>query len=133
MIADAYERAGLEAEKGSTNWPHRPLRVDIVAARCKIHHHAVDLYYRTYFPRKPGIKGKPRRGAPQLPLEYLHQVLTLSKKGLNPAQIASKLGQSDPKAKGRIVKQIVIAEKRYAEIVANIRALGAKQEARSRS
>ncbi len=125
-----FSKAGSE-ERSAEAGLHRPLRVDAVAFRTKIHHRAVDLYYQTYFPRKAGMEGKPRRGASNLSLDYLHQVLTLSREGMNPAQIATKMGQLDPKAKGRIAKQIRIAEKRYGEIVANIQALGHRQRERN--
>jgi hypothetical protein len=123
-------QAGFLDAPDSRSALHQPLRFDVVAFWTKIHHRAVDLYYQTYYPRKAGMEGKPRRGASRLSLEYLDQLLTLRKKGLNPAQIASKLGHSGPKARGRIAKQIAIAEKRYAELVERVRARAAAQESR---
>jgi hypothetical protein len=123
----------MDKTKTATVRPSRPLRIDVVAARQKIHHYAVDLFYRTYFPRKAGMEGQPRRGATGLPLEYLDQVLKLSREGKNPAQIATLLGQVGPGAAGRISKQIRLAEKRWAEMLANIRRLGAIQQARLRA
>jgi hypothetical protein len=130
-LKEVFSKAGVLEGRAGKAGLHRPLPIDVVAFRTKVHHRAVDLYYQTYFPRKAGMEGKPRRGRSRLPLEYLDQLLTLHKKGLNPAQIASTLGESGLKAKGRIAKQIRIAEKRYAELVANVQALGRRQQERN--
>lgn len=89
------------------------LRFDSAAYRREAHHYAVDLFYRTYFPRK--------RGAPPLPTAYLDRILQLRFKGLNYVSIAEKLGQP----KDRMKKQVEAAEKRWREAVARIE--GVKQ------
>ena len=115
-----------DSKKNSPAHPRLPLRTDTVAFRRKIHHYAVDLYYNTYF-RRTGKERKHGRGAPPLPDEYLDQILRRARKGMNPAQIAHELGQSDPGAKDRIRKQIGTAVKRYSDAAENIRRLGAAQ------
>jgi hypothetical protein len=130
-LEDVASRIVLLDQPHPESAPHRPLRVDVVAIRTKLHHKAVDLYYQTYFPRKAGMEAKPRRGASTLSFDYLYEVLTLSRKGMNPAQIATKMGQLDPKAKGRIAKQIRIAEKRYGEILSKIQAQIRRQQSRN--
>jgi hypothetical protein len=122
-----------EKDRGLTARPRLAVRIDIVALRCKVHHFAVDLFYKTYFPRRSGTEGKSRRGAPPLSTEYLGHVLMLSDRGLKPFEIAGKLGQSDPRGKDRVRKQIAAAKKRYLEIVSNIRKLGAAQSRRNAS
>jgi hypothetical protein len=120
----AFEKAGgLEGNAGSASPSLPALRIDVVAIRRKVHHCAVDLFYNTYFPRKAGTEGKPRRGAPSLSDEYLDQILQLCRKGLNYAQIADRLGEP----KDRIRKRIEIAERRYREAVERVRELGAAQ------
>jgi hypothetical protein len=96
----------------------------------KMHHHAVDLYYDTYFSRGAGLEGKPRRGAPPIPDRYLDEILRMTRKGMNLEKIADKLGQLGPKGKDRVRKQRALAVKRYTEIVESIRRLGAAQQAR---
>jgi hypothetical protein len=105
----------------------RPIRIDVVASLQKIHHYAVDVYYKTYFPRRGGMEGKPRRGAPRLSMEYLERIRQLSRQGRNAAQIARELGQSDPGAVDRISKQIELADRRWAEIVADYQRRGQAQ------
>ena len=85
-------------------------RFDDVAMTCEAHHYAVDLFYKYYFPRTPASTGKARRGAPPLPREYLDRILQLRRQGLNPAQIASRLGQPTD----RMRHQVKIAERRLA-------------------
>ena len=114
-----------EAGKDSAHAPHPPLRLDAVAFRRKIHRRAVDMYYNTYFPRKPDAAGKPRRGGSRLSDEHLDLVLSLAKQGLTLREIAKRLGYSDAKfgspAKDRVRKQIDIAVRRWNEIVTSIR------------
>jgi hypothetical protein len=104
------EERRSEAKKDPTPG-HRYFRFDHIAFRREAHHYAVDLFYKTYYPRS---------GAPQLSIEYLGAVLELRRKGLNDPQIAERLGQSTD----TIRKQVRIAEKRYREIVSSIRELG---------
>ena len=104
------EECQSDAKKDPTPSRHY-FRFDQVAFRREAHHYAVDLFYKTYYPRS---------GAPQLSIEYLNDVLELKRKGLNDPQIAERLGQSTD----TIRKQVQIAEKRYREIVSSIRELG---------
>jgi hypothetical protein len=124
-LQEFFDRS-VEPEIGATR-VGRPPRIDVVAARQKIHLYAVNVYYRTYFPRKAGMEGKQRRGAPRLSEEYLERIRQLSKKGWNPAQIATELGQSDPGAVDRISKQMEIADERWSEIVADFQRRGQDQ------
>jgi hypothetical protein len=99
------------------------LRFDDIAMTREAHHYAVDLFYKYFFPHKPGSQGKPRRGAPPLSTEYLDRILQLRRKGLNYVKIAEVLGQP----KDRMRKQVQIAEKRYREAAIRVRELGAAQ------
>jgi hypothetical protein len=125
--------SGSEAQPDSSSRPGQPFRFDETAFTREAHHYAVDLFYRTYFPREAGGERKSRKGAPQLSIEYLDRVLKLSDEGLEPHEIAERLGQSDPQARDRIRKQILAGRKRYIEIVHNIRKLGAAQRKRLRA
>jgi hypothetical protein len=110
-VSRRFEEEGQSEARKDPTPGRRYFRFDQVAFRREAHHYAVDLFYRTYYPRS---------GAPQLPIEYLNDVLELKRKGLNDPQIAERLGQSTD----TIRKQVRIAEKRYREIVSSIRELG---------
>jgi hypothetical protein len=105
---DMLQRVETEtvAEASPHARPTRVFRFDDSAFAREAHHYAVDLFYRTYFPRG-GIQ---RKGAPALPKDYLQWILQLKREGMNPAEIAKKLGQP----KDRMRKQVEIAEKRFA-------------------
>jgi hypothetical protein len=102
-----FEKDRRSETKKNPTAGHRYFRFDHVAFRREAHHYAVDLFYKTYYPRS---------GAPRLSIEYLGTVLELRRKGLNDPQIAERLGQSTD----TIRKQIRIAKKRYREIVSSI-------------
>jgi hypothetical protein len=105
---DALHRVETEtvAEASPHARPTQVFRFDDSAFAREAHHYAVDLFYRTYFPRSP--EGKSRKGAPQLPTEYLDRILQLKRLGMNYVEIAKKLGQP----KDRMRHQVKIAEKR---------------------
>jgi hypothetical protein len=53
-----------DPEKSSTATHRLPSRVDMASFSRTIHHYAVDLYYDTYFPRRPGWKVNPEGALP---------------------------------------------------------------------
>jgi hypothetical protein len=95
-------------------------RFDDIAMTREAHHYAVGLFYKYYFPRTVESKGKSRRGAPTLPMEHLDEILTLRRKGLNPAQIGKILGQPTDRMRHRVK----IAEKVWREAIERVRKLG---------
>jgi hypothetical protein len=109
---------GKEANKDPDGEPGLIFRFDEPAFTCEAHHYAVDLFYRTYFPRG----GTQRRGAPRLPTEYTDRIVRLKRQGMNYAQIAAMLGQP----KDRMRKQVKAAEKRWQEAVCRIEELKKK-------
>jgi hypothetical protein len=112
-VLDRSESA--DSSEPTSNPIGRPtFRFDEVAMTREAHHYAVDLFYN--FPRKPGSQGKPRRGAPPLPMEYLDRILQLRRKGIKPFKIAEILGQP----KDRMRKQIEIAERTWRQALEGI-------------
>jgi hypothetical protein len=101
-------------------------RFDKIAFRCLVHHYAVDIYYRLQRPSRT----KGRRGAPPLTDEYLDRILRLTKERKSHKEIATEVGLTGPRAKDRIRHQIKIAVKRWNDVTARIRELGAKQVAK---
>lgn len=97
-------------------------RLDTAALRRDAHHYAVDLFYRSYYPR---------RGAPPLSLGYLDSLLNLKAQGLNNQQIAKKLGakteEEVKKGADRIRKELDAVKERHAKMVNEIRKLASCQ------
>jgi hypothetical protein len=85
-------------------------RTNIIGHSQKLHHYAVDLFYRTY--------SEATIGAPPISNEYLILLVELRNKGLSHGKIAKELGMpTSPqnelrKSSDRIRKQLDIAEKR---------------------
>jgi hypothetical protein len=113
-LKSAFDR--IESTASSESTSKQVFRIDDIALAREAHHYAVDLFYKYYFPRKPGSQGKPRRGAPPLPLEYLDQILQLRRKGLKDFEIADKVGQP----KDRVRKQLEIAERTWRQALEGI-------------
>ena len=111
VFAFVFKAEQRDENKASTSFP----RFDGVAFSRDAHHYAVDLFYKTYHKRT---------GAPPLRADYLNLLLKLDADGMNPAQIASKLGHK-PDA---IRKQLTLAKKRVS-LAENIQELGTQARA----
>jgi hypothetical protein len=125
VFSDVFRRInaenGPEAKKDPGAQPRPIFRFDESAFTREAHHYAVDLFYRTYFPRR-SVEGKSRRGAPSLPTDYVDRILQLMRRGLGYAEIAKNLGQP----KDRMRKQVKAAEKRWSEALGRIEELKRK-------
>jgi hypothetical protein len=107
LLRDWVSRDASEASK-ATSRPATLVRFDSDAFSREAHHYAVDLFYKTYFPRG--------RGTPPLPDSYLNGILKLRREGLSHLAIANRLGIRRDTAK----YQVAAAEKRWLEKVAQI-------------
>jgi hypothetical protein len=87
-------------------------RVNLISLTRKLHHHAVDVFYETYFPTSAG--------APPFTDESLKYLLDLARQGLTHRQIAEKLGlpthtpRENDLAKDKVRKRVKVAKKKLA-------------------
>lgn len=106
IMGKRLEIEGLDIATTRRKYP----RIDDLVVLRKLHHYAVDLFYRTYFERG--------EGAPSLSNEYLQSIVEMRQKGLSYGEIAKEVGeQTTPpdelrKSSDKIRKQLDIAEKR---------------------
>jgi hypothetical protein len=96
-------RKGAESEMGTTARTHLQPRMDRIAGLRDAHRYAVNLFYRTYFPRK---------GAPPIPEDDLAKLLDLHERGLSYGQIAQEFKLPYPQSKDMIRKRIAVAKQK---------------------
>ena len=82
-----------EDPKSHSGIPLRPGRLNLIAARRRAHHYAVDLFYRTHFPQK---------GAPRIHPGEISLIRELQAKGLGYSRIGKVLSLSKDTVRKRI-------------------------------
>jgi hypothetical protein len=106
LATEFPSRKGAEPTKGLTVRTYLRPRMDLVAGLREAHRYAVDLFYRTYFPRK---------GAPRTADQDLATMLSLREQGKNYRSIALFFGLPYPESKDMIRKRIESARQRRAK------------------